>query len=245
LDDYFNLFFNTNYKNITDSLLNGNGQKVANGKVEWGHLKNDIGYISIYSFDGFTSKGFTRKQQIDSLNFYMEQIISSLKDTKAIIVDISFNFGGYEAASLTVASYFTEKPKLAFTSQVYNNGSFYDEDRVYIRPADKIVYTKPVYILTTDISRSQVEGFAMTMKANSNVKLVGTNTLGILSSMLGKSIGNYYSTSSNQRLVLPNGKYYEVTGVEPDIKMTVFSKENVFGGDKNAVRKIIELIERQ
>lgn len=245
LDDYFNLFFNTNYKNITDSLLNGNGQKVANGKIEWGHLKNDIGYISIYSFDGFTPKGFTRKQQIDSLNFYMEQIISSLKDTKAIIVDVSFNFGGYEAASLTVASYFTEKPKLAFTSQVYTNGSFYDEDRVYIRPADKIVYTKPVYILTTDISRSQAEGFAMTMKANPNVKLVGTNTLGILSSMLGKSIGNYYSTSSNQRLVLPNGKYYEVTGVEPDIKMTVFSKENVFGGHKKAVRKIIELIERQ
>jgi carboxyl-terminal processing protease len=245
LDDYFNLFFDTNYKNISDSLLHGKGKKVANGKIEWGYLKNDIGYISIYSFDGFTPKGFTRKQQIDSLNFYMEQIINSFKETKAIIVDVSFNFGGYEAASLTMASYFTDKPKLAYTSQVYNNGSFYVEDKMYINPADKIVYTKPVYLLMTDISRSQAEGFAMTMKANSNVKLVGTNTLGILSSMLGKSICNFYSTSSNQRLLLPNGKYYEVTGVEPDIKMTVFSKENIFGGHKNAVRKIIELIEKQ
>jgi carboxyl-terminal processing protease len=244
LDDYFNLFFDTNYKNIADSLLNGMGQKVANGKIEWGHLKNDIGYISIYSFDGFTPKGFTRKQQIDSLNFYMEHIVNSFKETKAIIIDVSFNFGGYEAASLTLASYFTDKPKLAYTSQVYHNGSFYVEDKVYISPV-KIVYTKPVYILMTDISRSQAEGFAMTMKANSNVKLVGTNTLGILSSMLGKSIGNFYSTSSNQRLLLPNGKYYEVTGVEPDVKMTVFSKENIFGGHKNAVRKIIELIEKQ
>lgn len=244
LDDYFNLFFNTNYKNITDSLLNGNGQKVANGKIEWGHLKNDIGYISIYSFDGFTPKGFTRKQQIDSLNFYMERIINSLKDTKAIILDVSFNFGGFEAASLTVASYFTDKPKLAFTSQVYNNGSFYDEDRVYIRPADKIVYTKPLYILTTDISRSQAEGFAMTMKANSNVKLVGTNTLGILSSMLGKSIGNFYFTSSNQRLLSFDGRYYEVTGVVPDIKMTVFNKQNIFGGHMDAIRKIVKIIEK-
>lgn len=88
----------------------------------------------------------------------------------------------------------------------------------------------------TDISRSAAEGFAMAMKANSNVTLVGTNTLGILSSMLGKSIGNFYCTSSNQRLLSPDGKYFEVSGVEPDIRMKVFSKENIFGGHKDAVK---------
>jgi carboxyl-terminal processing protease len=243
LNDYFNLFFSTNYKNISDSLLKGKGHKQANGKLEWGNLNNNIGYISIYAFDGFAPKGLTRKQQMDSLNHHMEHIISALRDKEAIIIDISFNFGGFDAASLTLASYFTGKPKLAYTSQVYNNGSFYDEAKVYIRPAEKIVYTKPVYILMTDISRSQAEGFAMTMKANSNVKLVGTNTLGILSSMLGKSIGSFYFTSSNQRLILPNGKHYEVSGVEPDIKMTVFTKENIFGGHKEAVRKTVEIIE--
>ena len=245
LDDYFNLFFNTNYKNISDSLLHGKGNKAANGKLEWGSLNNNIGYISIYAFDGFAPKGFSRKQQMDSLNFHMEHIITTLKDKEAIIIDISFNFGGFDAASLTLASYFTDKPKLAYISQVYNNGSFYDEAKVYIRPADQVVYTKPVYLLMTDISRSQAEGFAMTMKANSNVKLVGTNTLGILSSMLGKSIGNFYSTLSNQRLLLPNGNYYEVSGVEPDIKLKVFNKENIFGGHKDAVRRIVEIIEKQ
>jgi len=244
LDDYFNLFFNTNYRNISDSLLHGKGNKAANGQLEWGSLNTNIGYISIYAFDGFAPKSFSRKQQMDSLNSYMEHIINTLKDKEAIIIDISFNFGGFDAASLTLASYFTDKPKLAYISQVYNNGSFYDEAKVYIRPADQIVYRNPVYLLMTDISRSQAEGFAMTMKANSNVKLVGTNTLGILSSMLGKSIGNFYSTSSNQRLLLPNGKYYEVSGVEPDIKITVFNKENIFGGHKDAVRRIVEIIEK-
>lgn len=83
----------------------------------------------------------------------------------------------------------------------------------------------------------------MTIKANSNVKLVGTNTLGILSGMLGKSVGNFYWTLSNQRLILPNGNYYEVSGVEPDIKMTVFTKENIFGGHKETVRKIVQIID--
>jgi C-terminal processing protease CtpA/Prc len=144
-----------------------------------------------------------------------------------------------------MASYFTDKPKLAYTSQVYNNGAFYDESKVHIYPADKITYTKPVYILMTDISRSQAEGFVMTMKANANVKLVGTNTLGILSTMLGKSVGSFYCTLSNQRLMLPNGKYYEVSGVEPDIRMKVFSKENILGAHKAAVRKIVEMIEAE
>ena len=243
LNEYFNLFFNTNYKNISDSLLHGKGYKAANGQIEWGSLNNDIGYISIYAFDGFAPKNFTRKQQLDSLNYHMEHIISALKDKEAIIVDISFNFGGFDAAMLTIASYFTDKLKLAYKSQVYNNGTFYDESMVHIRPAAKIKYTKPVYVLMTDISRSAAEGFAMTMRANSSVKLVGTNSLGILSSMLGKSIGNFYCTLSNQRLIAPDGNYYEVSGVEPDLKMTVFTRENIFGGHKETVKKIMEIAE--
>lgn len=245
LDDYFNLFFNTNYGNISDSLLSGKGKKVANGQIEWGTLSHDVGYISIYSFSNFAPNGFSRKQQIDSLNYHMEHIIDALKDKKAIILDISFNFGGYDAAVLTIASYFTDKFKTAYTSQVYRNGVFYNESKVYIQPANKNVYTKPVYILMTDISRSAAEGFAMTMKANSNVKLVGTNTLGILSSMLGKSIGNFYFTLSNQRLISPDSKYYEVSGVEPDIKMSVFEEDSIFDGHKRTVRKILKIIEAQ
>ena len=83
------------------------------------------------------------------------------------------------------------------------------------------------------------------VKANSNVKLVGTNTLGILSGMLGKSIGAFYCTLSNQRLMLPKGKYYEVSGVEPDIKMTVFPKENIFGGHSEAVKNVVQIIENK
>ena len=242
LDDYFNVFFNTSYKNISDSLLAGRGKKECNGKIEWGSLNDKVGYISIYSFANFTSGSLSRKQEIDSLNYHMEHIVKALIEKDAIILDISFNFGGFDAASLAIASFFTDKLKLAYTSQVYNNGTFYDESRVYIQPADKINYKKPVYILMTDISRSAAEGFAMTMKANPNVKLAGTNTLGILSGMLGKSIGNFYSTSSNQRLITPDGKYYEVSGVEPDIKLPVFNTDNILNAHKEAVRKLVGII---
>ena len=242
LNEYFNLFFETNYKNISDSLLHGKGNKSANKQIEWGDLNDSIGYISIYSFTDFAPDGFSRKQQIDSINNSMQHIINTMKDKKAIIIDISFNFGGYDAAALSIAGFFTDKTTLAFTSQVYNNGTFYNESDVYVQPSEKIQYTKPVYVLMTDISRSAAEGFAMLMKSLPNVKLVGTNTMGILSGMLGKSIGDFYSTSSNQRLLSPKGTYYEVSGVQPDIPITIFARENVFEGHKEAVRKITEII---
>jgi carboxyl-terminal processing protease len=242
LDAYFNLFFETNYRNITNGILKGQGKKVAKGKLEWGDINDKIGYLNIHSFTGFLGKGFTRKQQIDSLNGYMQEIITAFQNKEAIILDVGFNFGGYDASGLTVASYFTDRRVTAYTSQVFNNDTFYEEDKVVIYPANSVRFTKPVYVLTTDISRSAAESFAMMMDALPNVTLVGTNTLGILSGMLGKSIGDYYTTFSNQRLVTKEGNFYEGYGIEPDIKIEVFPKDNIFNGHRSAIDGVIEII---
>ena len=124
LNEYFNLFFSNNKKNISDSLLLGDFEKVANENIEWGKINGRLGYINIFSFTGFLNKDFTRAQQIDSIKLQMDNIINALQDTDAIIVDISFNFGGFDASGLTIASYFTNEPVSAYSSQVYNNGDF-------------------------------------------------------------------------------------------------------------------------
>lgn len=242
LNAYFDLFFETSYLNISESILKGKGKKAANGKLEWGSPSNNIGYLNIHSFTSFTGSGLTRKQQIDSLKLHMESIITAFQDKDAVIIDISFNFGGYDATGLTIASYFTDKPVKAYTSQVYFDNGFYNEDEVIVYPAESIRFTKPVYVLMTDISRSAAESFAMMMDALPNATLVGTNTLGILSGMLGKSIGGFYTTFSNQRLVAKDGQFYEGYGIEPDIRIEVFPKENIFNGHRSAVSNVIEII---
>jgi len=244
LNQYFGLYFDANYKNISDSLLKGKGQKVANKKIEWGSLNEQIGYIHVHSLTGFADSKLLRKQHIDTLNYHMERIMQALQDKKALIVDISFNFGGYDAAGLTIASYFTDVAQLAYQIQVFQQGQFYNESPLYIHPAKGTRFTKPVYLLMTDISRSAAETFAMQMKAIPQVKLVGMPTLGILSDMLGKSIGPFYSTSSNRKYVAPNGKVYEVSGVQPDIPLPVFTKNAVFNSHKNAVKQLVKMIEK-
>ncbi|MEX0289087.1 MAG: S41 family peptidase [Flavobacteriaceae bacterium] len=244
LDEYFDLFFTTNKSNISDSLLIGGGQKILKDNMQWGKLNQKVGYINIMSFAGFLDNNFTRAQQIDSIKTHMDEILYSLKDTEAIVVDISFNFGGYDASALTIAGYFTDKPLHAYTSQVYMDGTFYDEDEIIIQPA-KISFTKPVYVLMTDISRSAAENFAMMMDPLPNVTLVGTNTLGILSGMLGKSISEFYTTYSNQRLLNSEGAFFEVKGVKPDIEIVVFPKEDVLNGHMKAVRQVLGLVENR
>jgi C-terminal processing protease CtpA/Prc len=126
--------------------------------------------------------------------------------------------GGYDAAGLTIAGYFTDKPVHVYDQYTFHKGKFYQDDKVYVQPADKYNFVKPVYVLTSDISRSAAESFAMQMKALPNVKLVGSHTLGILSDMLGKSIGEYYLTQSNRKYSSPQGDVYEVSVLNQILK---------------------------
>jgi carboxyl-terminal processing protease len=242
-DEYIDRFFGTSYQNISDYILHGKGKKVANGKIEWGDVSESIGYIAIHSFTRFTKKDVPRGQQIDTLNLYMNEIMKSFQNKKAIIVDVSFNFGGYDAAGLTIASYFTRTQREAFTTYKYQNGRLYKGTAFSVNPSEAYNFTKPVFLLTTDISRSAAESFAVQMKALPNVTIVGTNTLGILSSMLNKSIGEFILTISNENYITPDGKTYEVSGVDPDIRLDIFTKQNMFNGHRDAVRKVIALID--
>ena len=60
--------------------------------------------------------------------------------------------------------------------------------------------------------------------------------------MLNKSIGDYVLTISNEKYLAPNGKNYEVTGIEPDIHLEVFTKENMFKSHRDAIWKIVDII---
>ncbi|MBA4058154.1 MAG: hypothetical protein C0490_25790 [Marivirga sp.] len=242
---YINEFFYLSYQHITNDLLQRKGKKVANGKIEYGDITPAIGYIHVHSMARFAANELTRKQHIDTLDFYMAQIMESFQEKKAVIVDASFNFGGFDAAGLTIAGYFTDKPHQAYTAYKFQEGQLHKGTAFTVHPASKFNFTKPVYLLTTDISRSAAESFTLQMKALPNVTTIGTHTLGILSSMLNKSIGNYHLTISNEKYLTPDGKEYEGKGVDVDIEMEVFTKENMFNGHRDAVKKIVTLIENE
>ena len=178
LNEYYGRFFASNYENITDTLLRGEGTKSANGQLEWGMLNERIGYLHVHSFAGFVKTPQPRMRQIDSLQLAMTEAIHALQESESIIVDVSFNFGGFDAAALTVAGFFAERKVLAYTAQVFFEGDYVNSGPVYVFPSSSTPYTKPIYLLTSDISRSAAEGFTMMMKALPQVTHVGTPHFG-------------------------------------------------------------------
>jgi C-terminal processing protease CtpA/Prc len=81
------------------------------------------------------------------------------------------------------------------------------------------------------------------MKALPHVRIVGTNSLGILSDMLGKTIGDFYLTVSNEKYITPRGEMFEVKGVDVDTRIDVFPKENIFTGHWDAVKRVMEMMQ--
>lgn len=52
-------------------------------------------------------------------------------------------------------------------------------------------------------------------------------------------------TLSNEKYLTPTGDMYEVKGVDVDIKLTVFPKENIFNGHRDAVKQVVKIIENR
>ena len=117
-------FFKQSYSNISEHLLKGSGYHSLNNNLEWGILENNIGYLHIHSFAGFLSKTYSRHQQIDSLKYQMRRIIRQFKNTEALIIDVSFNFGGYDASALSIARFFATDSTFAYSQEVYNDEHF-------------------------------------------------------------------------------------------------------------------------
>ncbi|HET6542734.1 MAG TPA: hypothetical protein VFG46_19740 [Chryseolinea sp.] len=90
-----------------------------------------------------------------------------------------------------------------------------------------------------DLSRGKVFS-SVILKSLPNVKVIGTNALGIISDMLGKSIGDFYLTLSNEKYLTPTAETYEVKGVDVDIKLTVFPKENIFNDHRDALERLLK-----
>ena len=243
LNEYFGLFFSRLRQNITDSLLMGKGQKMLNDQLEWGSLNDSIGYLAIHTFSNFSKERISRKQQLDSLKAAMNEIMVAFKDKSAIILDISYNFGGFDAAAFVIASYFTDRKRKVYTRQSFHQDELYNETIAHIFPSANIQFTKPVYVLISDVTRSAAEIFALQMRAIPSVQLVGDTTLGIQSGMLNKAIGSFNITLSNQRNLSPDHQIFEAVGIPPDISLELLSEQHVMNGHLVAVRDLVKLID--
>ena len=233
---------------LIEDVLGGTGKVVANGQLIWGRADSDIGYLFIGGMGGYAD-GNTDAEVV-ALHQHLDAILNSLSDTTAMIIDVSFNGGGSDLFSLEIASRFADKRRVGFSKwpsghEEYRNNRAFEPYR--INNPDSPTYTKPIFLMTNDVTASAAEIFTMCMRALPYVTTVGLPTEGALSDILGKTLPNGWELGlSNEIYVDHEGVCHEGSGVPPMVKMDIFDRDDITRiGHADSIKRIVKLIQRR
>ncbi len=185
---------------------------------------HNIGYLTIKTFGG------------DNEYFrVVDQFVEKYSNTDGIIIDVRSNGGGSSINADTIASRFTDTKYFTVKSR-YRNGPGHNDftewiDR-YVQPAGKIIYTKPVAVLTNRRCFSATEGFLADMDVLPNVTIIGDTSGGGSGNPIQKILPNgWLIRLSNSQAQLPSGRDYQFTGIYPDEPVWISRADSASGVD--------------
>ncbi|WP_176454244.1 S41 family peptidase [Siphonobacter sp. BAB-5385] len=189
-------------------------------QIHYAALTPEVGYIHLGTFAN--DPGFA---QID-------QVLESMKNDKAIIIDIRDNNGGNDANGLAVAGRFTTNSVL-FGYVQWRNGPGYTDftphEALYLASRGKWQFTRPVYLLTNRYVFSAGNSFVMMMRALPNVIQIGQPTGDGVAGPTFRELSNGWLCGISSKLEsLPNKQPVEGVGIMPN---HVISNESLSNRD--------------
>jgi carboxyl-terminal processing protease len=222
-------------------LDTGSQRNGAAGALEWGTIGDSVAYVRINRFSTFAQNNVPRPMQLDSLRAALDRMFTEIGAAKAVIVDVSMNGGGMDAAAILVARRFADRDRTVLTKQV-RGGRL---QSVVLRPEGSRQFTGPVVVLTSEITASAAEVFVLMMRSLPHVTQVGETTRGILSGLLPKPLpGGLMVTLSHQTVRDADGRLFEATGVPPDEELALFPRGREATGLAEAIREVARRLAR-
>lgn len=213
---------------IADDILQGEGKRAARGLIDWGWVSDNVGYIQILGFGDYVREGGL-SASVDEAHRVMNEALKDLDGAEAIIVDASQNRGGYDVLARAVASHFTVEKQVVYRSRPYHH----EENRWQefdVDPSNQLTFTKPVLLMTSDITVSAGEIFVLAMRSFSHVRQIGMKTRGALSVEIARTLPNGWAFGMSSEVILDqDGKWYEGVGIPVNENMIFFPAGEIDG----------------
>ncbi len=229
------------HRGIRKTILDGDAHFGANECVAWGRVR-DIGYLNVMCMEGFTEG--RPEDDPSGLDDALDQAMTAFQGARAVIIDITDNDGGLDQLAQRVAGRFAERPHLAY-AKVGFGAQRVEPQPFEVQPSPRPRYLGPVYMLTSDITLSAAEVFALYMRALPNVIHVGQTTRGAFSDQVDKPLPNgWYLVLSAEIYRDPNGESYEVRGLPPHVQREEFPPDDLVDGHARRVLALMDEIRR-
>lgn len=235
--------FLTRYRrHVMETVLHGKGTYVANNRIAfgWADEESRIGYISTVIFQGYAGQDADWAAEIAALDEAMRLAMAELSGAHAIIVDVSNHRGGISVVAQRMAEWFA--PERMAAARIVSPLSDDRHTQTLVLEPAKDAYAGPVFLLTSDVTISGGERFAVMMRALPNVVHVGGRTRGALSKILPKTLPNGWQVwLTNQDFRDIDDVSWEGKGIEPEVEISVFDSPDPLAAHGRAIREIIEI----
>lgn len=166
--------------------------------------------------------------------------IDSMKDTPGLIVDLRNNGGGSLGMANNLINRFLDRsvggPRILTRTGKPITIAYIPMIKLdtELKGSGANAYTKPLVILTNENSASASEVFSSTLQDLGRATVIGQRTCGCLLGYLGYADlpGGGQLAYSELGFVTPKGRRIEGEGVKPDIEISLFRNDILFGRDR-------------
>lgn len=227
--------------NVRERILQGKGEFAGNRRVQYGIVDGDIGYITFVTLAGYSRGRPDPERDLRVVNDVMEEALQSFQQegVRAVIVDLSVNYGGFDFVSRAIAERFASEPTHAYTKYAGDAESPI-RTRVMLNPSRGTRFEGPVYVMTSNITVSAGEILTLALRSLPNVTHVGEPTRGALSDVLDRTLPNGWELSlSNEVYLDSNDTTWEGRGIQPEWKMNVLTDGDQAEGHWEAIQRLL------
>jgi carboxyl-terminal processing protease len=235
---------------ITYSYLNP-VQTALSQQLAYSTLKDapHVAYFDLKSMQGYNPNPSQLIQELDILdredpkliNSFMKQWREKNPDITTLIIDLRFNGGGEDENSMTWASWLVNASKTVIKRTARWGNSVTEPTYVTITPQQN-AFDGNIIVLTSQFTVSAAENFLLALQQYDHVTVIGEQTQGAFSDMLGKNLPNGFEfTLSNEIFSDLNNNLYEGKGLPTDIPTSVFTQSELNNHKDFALEKAITL----
>jgi C-terminal processing protease CtpA/Prc len=204
------------------------------GRVEFGMLRPDIGYLRIRSFSGYHADG-SFESGLEALEKALDSAFAAAESWKALVIDVRINGGGADPYGLAIASRLADREYVAYVKQARSDpgdpARWTAEQPSVVIPSKRPGFRGPVAELIGIDSVSAAETFTQALlPRRPAVVRIGENTQGVFSDILGRKLPNGWRFGLPNERFVTEGKSYDGPGIAPDVPVLSFTPEGLASG---------------